>query len=275
LIGERVREQRSRLPQGRRPLREASYTATSGRGYIGSFSFAGRVTFGDTATMRVAPLGDSALVVSWSEDLDDAVLARVSSLADAMQRACLPGVLDIVPAFSSVTVHFDLHEAGPVAHLEEQVLALARRVEEAIVRVPEPRLVEVPVCYGGEFGPDLEELARTARMSPSQAIALHVQGDYRVQAIGFMPGFGYLGGLSEKLHSPRRATPRPKVAAGSVGVGGAQCGVYPMTTPGGWNLIGRTPIRMFDPAREETSLLRVGDRVVFRPISEAEFVAWK
>jgi inhibitor of KinA len=224
--------------------------------------------------MTLAPLGDSALVISWSEELDDAVLARVSALADAIARAALPGVLDIVPAFSSVTVHFDLHEVGSISEFEKALLAQAQRVEASIVGAPPPRSVEIPVCYGGEFGPDLDAIARHARLTRSQAIAVHAEAEYRVHAIGFMPGFGYLGGLPAKLHTPRRATPRASVAAGSVGVGGAQTGVYPATTPGGWNIIGRTPLRMFDLQRSESSLLRVGDRVVFRPITEEEFARW-
>lgn len=225
--------------------------------------------------MTLAPLGDSALVVSWSEELDDAVLGRVSALADTIVRAAIPGVVDVVPAFATVTVYFVLHEVGPVPRLEEQVLALARRVEESLVSAPEPRTIHIPVCYGGEYGPDLEPIAQAARLTVSQATAMHRTAEYRVHAIGFMPGFGYLGGLPEKLHAPRRATPRPSVAAGSVGIGGPQTGIYPMTTPGGWNIIGRTPLHMFDPSREDSSLLRVGDRVVFHPISELEFAQWK
>ena len=137
------------------------------------------------------------------------------------------------------------------------------------------RIVEVPVCYGGECGPDLGEVAAKSGIDPHEVIALHSGGSYVVQAIGFAPGFGYLGGLPEKIHTPRRATPRTLVPAGSVGIGGVLTAVYPFATPGGWNIIGRTPLAMFDPQRTEPAILRAGDHVRFRVITGEEFAAWK
>ena len=136
-------------------------------------------------------------------------------------------------------------------------------------------MVDIPVSYDGELGPDLGEVAARAGLTPEQVVALHTSGNYFVQAIGFAPGFAYLGGLPEKLHTPRRATPRTQVPAGAVGIGGALTGVYPLVTPGGWNLIGRTPLKMFDPSRAEPALVRAGDRVRFRAITAEEFAAWK
>lgn len=225
--------------------------------------------------MTLAPLGDSALVLSWGDDVDESALGRVRAVADALSRTSLPGVVEVVPAFASVTVFYDVAQAGSYETLEKRVTAVAARAEQSSLRASAAELVEVPVCYGGEYGPDLEIVAKTGGLGLDKAIELHTAAEYRVHAIGFVPGFAYLGGLPRKLHTPRRATPRAKVASGSVGIGGAQTGIYPLATPGGWNLIGRTPLTLFDLTREHPALLRVGDRVKFRAISPEEFAAWK
>lgn len=225
--------------------------------------------------MLLTPLGDSALVLALAEEVDDAVAARVWATADALRRARIAGIVDVVPAFASVTVFYDLTQIGPYAAFEARVTHVAADASSASSRTAGGKRVEIPVCYGGEYGPELEEIARRASMSIEQAIALHSEAEYRVHAIGFVPGFGYLGGLPRKLHTPRRPTPRASVPAGSVGIGGSQSGIYPFATPGGWNLIGRTPVRMFDSARPEPAVLHAGDRVRFRAISPEEFAAWK
>jgi inhibitor of KinA len=147
--------------------------------------------------------------------------------------------------------------------------------QKKALKYPQERLVEIPVCYGGEHGPDLEAVAARAGVEPAEAARLHSKAVYTVQAIGFTPGFPYLAGLPAALHAPRRPTPRETVPAGSVGIGGAQTGVYPLASPGGWNLIGRTPLRLFRAEEANPSVLRVGDRVRFRPITVEEFAAWK
>jgi inhibitor of KinA len=225
--------------------------------------------------MTVTPLGDSALVLSLGDDVDDTVLMRVRGVADAIRTARIPGVVDVVAAFASVTLYYDLRTAGPFREFQTHVEAIAQRGADALAKLGDPRVVEIPVCYGGEFGPDLEEIAARAGLSLKDAIELHSKAEYRVHAIGFVPGFGYLGGLPKKLHAARRATPRPSVAAGSVGIGGAQTGIYPVVTPGGWNVIGRTPLYMFDPNRPVAALLAAGDEVRFRPVSAEEFASWK
>jgi KipI family sensor histidine kinase inhibitor len=220
--------------------------------------------------MRLTPLGDSAVVLALGETVDDALLARVRVLARAIEHHAPRGVVDVVPAFASVTVFYEIGHTAGFAELCAELEGIAARADAAIERA-EPRVVDIPVCYGGEFGPDLDVVAERAGVPPTAVIALHSGADYRVHAIGFAPGFAYLGGLPEKIHTARRPTPRPKVAAGSVGIGGAQTGVYPLETPGGWNLLGRTPLRMFDASRPEPALLRAGDRVKFRAISPVEF----
>lgn len=224
--------------------------------------------------MTLRPLGDTAVVLALGDTVDDAMLARVRVLTQAIEHHRLRGVVDIVPAFASVTVFYDLAHLGDFAAFCAELEAIAARAQDAMERV-DPRLVEVPVCYGGEFGPDLEHVAERAGLPPTGVVALHSGADYRVHAIGFAPGFAYLGGLPAQLHTPRRPTPRAKVAPGTVGIGGAQTGVYPLATPGGWNLIGRTPLKLFNPARAEPALLRAGDRVRFRPISPNDFIDYK
>lgn len=221
--------------------------------------------------MRLSPLGDSAVVLASDDDLNDAVLARMRSLAGEIARHPPPGVIDVLPAFGSVAVYYDIAQAGDYASLCARLKTIAASVETAKAGSEEPRWVEIPVCYGGEYGPDLDVVAARAGIPAEKVVDLHTGADYRVHAIGFVPGFAYLGGLPEKLATPRRDTPRAGVPAGTVGIGGSQTGVYPVSTPGGWNLIGRTPLRLFDPAARDPAVLRAGDRLRFRAISAGEF----
>jgi inhibitor of KinA len=225
--------------------------------------------------MTLSALGDSALVLSLSEEVNDLVSVQVRAVADALRAESIAGVVDVVPAFGAVTVFFDISRVGGYSRFEARLAELAGRAADSAPRPSNVRTVEIPVCYDREFGFDLDEVAAHIGTTSEQAIDWHVSAEYRVHAIGFVPGFGYLGGLPRKLNVPRRATPRPSVAAGSVGVGGALTGVYPVATPGGWNIIGRSPLRMFDPLRDEPATLRAGDRVRFRRITREEFAAWK
>jgi inhibitor of KinA len=184
-------------------------------------------------------------------------------------------MIEVVPAFTTVAVFYDPAKIGNLDVLRNELVV---RMPRLIPRKDKSagREMVVPVCYGGDFGPDLAAVAAQAGLKEGAAIALHSGAKYRVHAVGFAPGFPYLAGLSGKLHTPRRATPRTHVPAGSVGIGGAQTGVYPLATPGGWQLVGRTPLRLFRPENEmEPALLQPGDRVRFRPISPEEFAAWK
>lgn len=225
--------------------------------------------------MTLSPLGDTAVVAELGQGMSETTLGRVRALAASLSRDPPAGVVDVVPAFGSVTVFYDPMRIGSFALLCEELKTRATR-SAASSRTPHPaHVVEIPVCYGGEFGPDLLEVAARADVRAADVIAMHSGAEYEVHAIGFAPGFPYLGGLSNRLHTPRRATPRALVPAGTVGIGGAQTGIYSLATPGGWNLIGRTPRLLFNPARHPPALLRAGDRVKFRPISPEEFAAWK
>jgi KipI family sensor histidine kinase inhibitor len=195
---------------------------------------------------------------------------KVRRLLRLLQLEPVAGVRNLHPAYCSLLVKFD-----GLRLRHEKVEAILRgyleRLEE--VSLPEPRLVEIPVCYGGEFGPDLAEVCATRGMTAAQAIEVHSSVEYLVYFLGFVPGFAYLGELPKELVTPRLAAPRRRVAAGSVGIAGNQTGVYPFATPGGWRLIGRTPIPMFRAEREGLSLLSIGDRVRFAPISAERFAS--
>lgn len=194
---------------------------------------------------------------------------KVRKLLRLLQLEPLEGVRNLHPAYCSLLVKFD---ALAMRHeeLEAVLERYLERTEE--VELPEPRLVEIPVCYGGEFGPDLAEVCALHGMTAAQVIELHASAEYLVYFLGFVPGFAYLGGLPEALVTPRLAAPRRKVPAGSVGIAGSQTGVYPFATPGGWRLLGRTPVEIFRADREDFSLLSIGDCVRFTPISAERFV---
>jgi inhibitor of KinA len=193
---------------------------------------------------------------------------KVRKLLRLLQLEPVAGVRNLHPAYCSLLVKFD---ALRFSHEEvEGVLrGYLARLEE--VKLPKPRQVEIPMCYGGEFGPDLEEVAALRGITPEEVVRLHSSTTYRVYFLGFVPGFAYLGELPEDLVTPRLATPRKKVPAGSVGIAGNQTGVYPFATPGGWRLLGRTPVKMFRVDQEDLSLLSIGDRVRFTPISSERF----
>jgi inhibitor of KinA len=195
---------------------------------------------------------------------------KVRKLLRLLEREPVAGVRNLHPAYCSLLVKFDAIRIGH-EELEAILGSYLERLEE--VGLPEARRVEIPVCYGEEYGPDLAEVGSLHGMTAAQVIELHASVEYLVYFLGFVPGFAYLGELPEALVTPRLAAPRRRVPAGSVGIAGNQTGVYPFATPGGWRLIGRTPVAMFRAEREELSLLSIGDRVKFVPISRGEFTA--
>jgi inhibitor of KinA len=226
--------------------------------------------------MRIEWLGETAVLVVVGEgDMRGEVAADVRRVVDALRAKRLAGVTDIVPSYCTVGVHYDRAVLGAGARGKVQAWIEERAaVRGGALKVPR-REVAIPVCYGGAFGPDLADVAGICGISGEEVVRLHSGGRYEVRAVGFMPGFGYLAGLPAEIAAPRRATPRTRVAAGSVGIAGMQTGVYPLESPGGWQLIGRTPVAMFRPAERRASLLEVGDAVRFDVISEQEFAAWR
>lgn len=213
-----------------------------------------------TGYPRFLPAGDAALLVEFANEISEPVNRQVQALAHALAQARLPGLGEAVPAYRSLLLPYDPLQLS-FNDVQEQVAAVAARSEA--ITLPEPALKEIPVVYGGEFGPDVEFVAEQHGLSVEQVIRRHAGTTYRVYMLGFSPGFAYLGGLPADLATPRLPTPRTRVPAGSVGIAGQQTGIYPLATPGGWRLIGRTPRRLFDPAQEPPTLLQAGDLVRF------------
>ena len=215
---------------------------------------------------RVRDAGDSAMLLTLGDAIDPGVNARVIAAAAAFAAQHVPGVRDVVPTYCSVAVHFDprITDASAVR------AALARAGEAAPGAERRARVIDVTVAYGGAFGPDLDAVASFAGMSARDVIEHHTAADYRVYMLGFLPGFPYLGRVPPEIAMPRRATPRVKVPSGSVGIAGTQTGIYPVESPGGWQIIGRTSLRLFDAARDRPALFAPGDVVRFVPIGPAE-----
>lgn len=220
---------------------------------------------------RVEPLGEDALLLRFEQRLDPAINGRVHALAAAIESRRPAWLLELVPSFASLALVIDPEACATADALEHARNWLRQGAFDAPEAETTPRLFEVPVCYGGEYGPDLDALAAHAGLAAHEAIARHAAGDYRVAMLGFAPGFPYLLGLDRSLAMPRLDTPRTRVAAGSVGIGGAQTGIYPRQGPGGWRIIGRTPLTLFDAARATPNLVAPGQQVRFVSIDAGEF----
>ena len=219
-------------------------------------------------SFRIVPAGDAALVVELPERIDAQMNAWCVALSRALASDLGTVIRDVVIGYSSVTVYFDPLSVD-AAWLEAEILTRTSSVD--IADDAAGGIVEVPTCYGGEEGPDLADVAAFAGCSEADVIDLHAGREYRVYMLGFVPGFAYMAEVEARIAAPRRTSPRTAVPAGSVGIAGGQTGIYPAVLPGGWNLIGRTALLPYDPARPEPFLFRAGDRVRFRPISADEF----
>ena len=236
--------------------------------------------------MEIVPLGESAIQIKLGKSIHPDIHRRVKMLLNHLEKHPFPGMIECIPAFASVTVFYDPLKVrmfgtkhpeltGRSAYeivssmLKEMAVKMGQSVDS------EPRVVEIPVCYGGEFGPDLDDVAAYNQMKPEEVIAIHSGATYLVYMIGFAPGFPYLGEMPKEIATPRRPSPRPSIPQGSVGIAGMQTGIYPISTPGGWQLIGRTPLQLFRPDANPPSLLQSGDFVKFRSISREEFEQYR
>ena len=221
-------------------------------------------------SLRLSPLGDGAVYAEFGDALDLETNAALQALAAALRARKLPWVRDVIPALCGIAVHFDAdHPEVPAADafrlLFEESFKQAGKFERA------GRLIELPVCYDGDFAMDLEDVSDKTGIPPEKIKELHSSKEQVVLMVGFSPGQPYIGGLDPKLALPRRATPRTRVPAGSVAIANTQTAVYSFETPGGWHVIGRTPLALFDPRRNQASLFAPGDRVRFVPVSRAAF----
>jgi KipI family sensor histidine kinase inhibitor len=212
--------------------------------------------------------GDRALLVEYGEAIDPVVNEKIRVVTALLKKYPSAGIEAVIPAYRNLAILYDPLVTSP-DQLKTILENLDHRLQE--IRIPEPHTVEIPVCYGGEFGPDIGIVAEHNRLYAEEVIAIHSATVYPIYMIGFAPGFCYLGGLDRRLHTPRRKTPRTLLPAGSVGIAEAQTGMYPQDSPGGWQIIGRTPLRLFAPERKNPFLYESGDRIRFVPISEEEF----
>ncbi len=226
------------------------------------------------------PLGDHAVVIQLGETIETKTHEKVKRVTSFFEQKPIKWVVELIPAFTTVTLYYD-----PIKVIESEKKpekyspydVVCSEIERLLKGISldqsiESRVVEIPVCYGGEWGPDLGDVAKHNDLSKEEVISKHAAGEYLVYMIGFAPGFPYIGGMSPDIATPRRDSPRLKIPAGTVGIAGEQTGVYPIETPGGWQLIGRTPLKLFTPENESSpSLLRAGDTVRFKPISFEEY----
>lgn len=226
---------------------------------------------GGSPGIRMLCAGEQGLVVEFGNVISPQVNARVRRLAGTIGRSRVAGVIELVPTYRSLLVYFDPLRLtrSDLSGIIERLLALEDRVDrDGMEKV---RLIQVPVCYGGEFGPDLDDVARHTGLAVAEVVAIHSSRPYLVYMLGFTPGFAYLGGISPTIATPRLERPRTKIPQGSVGIAGHQTGIYPIESPGGWRLIGRTPLRLFSPRAAPPFLFTPGDYLRFVPISSAEF----
>lgn len=232
-------------------------------------------------TPSIFPLGDAAITLELGHLIDEQLNRKALAIECRLRARSFPGMKDVIVAYSSVTIFYDPVEIrGSVRGLEgsiyKYVCGVLEEVYAEVAMDTSPvadgtgTFRRIPVCYGGQFGPDLEEMSRARQMTPADIIRVHCGTIYRVYMVGFLPGFPYLGKLDPRLQLARKERPVP-VVAGGVGIAGHQTGIYPVNSPGGWQIIGRTPIKLFDPAITPPVKFSIGDHVEFYPISEEEF----
>lgn len=217
---------------------------------------------------RIVPAGDAAWLVEFPPRIAPEINARILSLAGSIRRRCATALRDVVIGYCTLTVFFD-PLAVDAAWLEGELREAASELRDGPDL--ESPIIDVPVCYGGDLGPDLEDVAAFGRCSADEVIALHAATLYRVYMVGFVPGFPYMAEVESRIAAPRRPSPRVAVPAGSVAVAGPQTGIYPAVTPGGWNIIGRTPVKPYDASRAVPFLFQPGDRVRFHPVDRTQF----
>ena len=216
-----------------------------------------------------SPLGDEAIVIEVGNEISKVATNLVRSITKRLEETLIDSIIEVIPAFTTVTVFYEVTA-------EFQYKNVKKLIEKTLEEMKDfdsikQRTIVIPVCYGGEYGPDIEFVAKHNQLSVEEVIAIHSSGTYEVNMIGFAPGFPFIDGMSEKIAAPRRTTPRLRIPERSVGIAGLQTGVYPIETPGGWQLIGRTPMNLFLPNEDIPSLLQAGDRIVFKPITDSEY----
>jgi inhibitor of KinA len=223
-------------------------------------------------TFRYRIMGDRSVLVELGDEMSPQVNRQVREFSLVLKKSPIEGLIDVVPAYRSFLIIYDPFKLNPVI-IKSRMEDIQRKIEG--IEIPKPETREIPVLYGGEYGPDIEWVARYHAIRVEEAIKLHTGTTYQVYMIGFMPGFPYMGELPEGLVTPRRETPRTVIPQGSVGIAQRQTGIYPVESPGGWQILGRTPLKLFNPLDSPPTLLEMGDMVKFFPIDEEEFKRWR
>ena len=221
---------------------------------------------------KIRIMGDRSALVELGEGISPEINKKVRALYTGLATVGTKGIKDLVPSYRSLMVVYDPLVVTPDS-LESQLYEIWNSLDEA--QLPEPRTIEIPVVYGDQYGPDLEWIADYHNITPQEVIRIHTRPVYQVYLIGFMPGYPYLGEVPDEIVTPRRKTPRTHVPAGSVGIAQRQTGIYPVASPGGWQIIGRTPIQLFDPQAQPPCFIEMGDRVKFSAITEKELIEWR
>ncbi|WP_338472211.1 5-oxoprolinase subunit PxpB [Niallia sp. XMNu-256] len=230
---------------------------------------------------HLTPLSDHGIIIELGQEINTETFSHVQVISTYLEEQPFQWMIEYVPAFTTVTIYYDpktilLHHSPhtlPFDYVKKQVSKMLNLLQ-SYARVT-PSIIEVPVCYGGEWGPDIEIVASRNHLSVEEVIRIHTSTRYQVYMIGFAPGFPYLGGLPKELATPRKSSPRLAIPAGSVGIAGNQTGIYPLETPGGWQIIGNTPLQLFRPMEDPPCLLKAGDQIIFKSISKEEFHQWE
>jgi len=219
---------------------------------------------------RIAKAGESGLVVDFGNRIDPGINSRVHRLAQTLKTGMGADIIEVIPTYRSLMIYFNpLHISRK--SLENRISGYLEQISGAAADADSATVVTIPVCYGGEYGPDLEFVAEHNKLAVQEVIAIHTSKPYQVYMLGFTPGFPYLGGMSERIATPRLTQPREKIPAGSVGIAGSQTGIYPIASPGGWQLIGRTPLQVFNPRSVNPFLFAAGNYLQFRQVDEGEY----
>lgn len=228
---------------------------------------------------QIFPLGDAAITIDFGNIIDETINKVVIARFHQLIETPIPGMIDAVPAYSSLTIHYDISIVKKTNPKSETVFEIVKNQLEDLLKLPlkeivtKQRLIKIPVCYEDRFATDIQKLIAAKNISKEELIAIHTQKTYKVFMMGFLPGFAYMGQVDDKIAMPRKQQPE-FVAAGSVGIAGKQTGIYPLIAPGGWNIIGRTPLKLFDTDKPEPILLQTGDAIQFYPITKVEYESY-
>ena len=218
--------------------------------------------------IQILTEGDSSLLIVFGNEVSPDINRRISATVQLLKNQHIEGIVDLIPSYCALLINYNpqVIRYAEIRERVERILSM-----DAMAGESARKIVEIPVCYGGEYGPDLQTIADHAGLTAEEGIEIHTSRDYLIYMLGFLPGFCYLGGLDERIHTPRLANPRIRIREGSVGIGGSATGIYPMDSPGGWQLMGMTPVKTYDPSKDVPILLNAGEYIRFIRIDEAEY----